>query len=109
MGRNILNDYFENYKLDFNKIQAQIDKIKIITHPIRYAIILMLIKNKEMTVTDIQNKLSMQQSTISNHLKLMKDYSLLITKRNGKNIYYTVNSKKVKKLLENMRIEIIDE
>jgi len=78
-------------------------------HPIRYAIILMLVKNKKMTVTHIYNKLLLQQPTISNHLKLMKDYGILITKRDGKNVYYSVNNKMVKKLFETMRIDINDE
>ncbi|HQI71050.1 MAG TPA: metalloregulator ArsR/SmtB family transcription factor [Bacteroidales bacterium] len=109
MEKNILNDYLENDKIDFKKINVHINKLKVFMHPVRYAIMLLLIKYKKMTVTDLYEKLSMKQAPVSNHLKLMKDNKILLTKRDGQKIYYSVNEKIVKTLFECMRLTIEDE
>ena len=109
MEKNILNGYLENDKIDFKKINVHINQLKVFMHPARYAIMLLLIKNKKMTVTDLFEKLSMKQAPVSNQLKLMKDSKILLTKRDGKKIYYSVNEKLVKTLFECMRLTIKDE
>ncbi len=109
MEKNILNDYLENDKIDFKKINVHINQLKVFMHPVRYAIMLLLIKHKKMTVTDLYEKLSMKQAPVSNQLKLMKDSKILLTKRDGKKIYYSVNEKLVKTLFECMRLTIKDE
>jgi len=104
-----LNDYSKNHKLDFKKIQQQIDKLKALMHPVRYAIVVLLVEHKKMTVTDIYDKLSMKQAAVSNHLRLMKDSRILLAKRDGKKIYYSVNDKVVKALFECLKLSFNDE
>lgn len=106
MEKNILDEYSQNHKLDFKKIQVHIDKLKVIMHPVRFAIMVLLVNNKKMMVTDIYQMLSMKQAIVSNHLKLMKDSKMLLAKREGKKIYYSVNDKVVKALFECMKLDI---
>lgn len=109
MEKNILIDYSQNHKLDFKKIQVHVDKLKVFMHPVRYAIMVLLVNNNNMTVTDIYKKLSMKQAPVSNHLKLMKDSQILLAKRDGKKIYYSVNDKVVKTLFECVKLGNNDE
>ena len=108
MENNILNDYLENDKIDFKKINVHINQLKVFMHPVRYAIMLLLIKHKKMTVTDIYRELSIQQAAVSNHLKLMKDSGILYSERCGINILYSVNDQALKTLYESTKLDFID-
>lgn len=63
--------------------------------------ILEALRSGEKTVSDIAESLQQSQSNISNHLACLRDCGLVSSRRNGKNIYYSIASKKVKSLLEN--------
>jgi len=109
MEKNILNDYTENHKFDFKQIEEHISKLKVLMHPVRFAIMVILVKNKKMTVTDIYKALSIQQAAVSNHLKLMKTNRILCSEREGQNIFYSVNDKALKSLFECIKLGINDE
>jgi len=40
-----------------------------------------------------------EQSTASHHLGIMKDKGVLVSRREGKNIYYSIRDEKLKQLL----------
>jgi len=109
MEKNILNDYRVNHKIDLKHIEEKVAKLKILMHPVRFAIMVLLIKNKKMSVTDIYNELSMQQAAISNHLKLMKTNGILCSERDVQNIFYTVNNNELKTLFECLKLSFYDE
>jgi len=109
MEKNILDEYSQNHKLDFKKIQVHVDKLKVFMHPVRFAIMVLLVNHNNMTVTDIYKNLSMKQAPVSNHLKLMKDSRILLAKRDGKKIYYSINDKVIKALFECMKLDINQE
>jgi DNA-binding transcriptional ArsR family regulator len=46
--------------------------------------------NREMIVTDIYTKLHLEQSVASQHLKWLRDAHVVTTKRDGKQICYSV-------------------
>ena len=62
--------------------------LKAIAHPMRMSILSLLEEGRELTVTEIHNKLNIEQSTTSHHLGILKDKGVLISKRNGKNTFY---------------------
>jgi len=109
MENNILNDYTTNHKFDFKQINEHIDKLKVVAHPVRFAILVLLVKNKKMTVTDIYRELSIQQAAVSNHLKLMKDTSILFSERCGINTFYSVNDQALKTLYKSIKFGYLDE
>jgi len=94
----MLEHYKTKGKIDLNKFAPFIEQLKVISHPIRFAIIVMLTNNKKMTVTEIYEELHLQQAAASNHLKLLKANKIIVCKRNGKNSYYAVNEKTMGKL-----------
>lgn len=62
--------------------------LKAIAHPMRIAILNFLEDGKKLTVTEIHELLSIEQSTTSHHLGILKDKGVLDSKREGKNTYY---------------------
>ena len=53
----------------------------------------------EMSVSDISAMLSMTQSAISHQLRLLKSSKLVKSRRNGKNIYYSLDDDHVVSIL----------
>jgi len=104
MENNILNAYTTNHKFDFEQIKEHIDKLKVLAHPVRFAILVLLVKNKKMSVTDIYKELSIQQATISNQLKLMRNSNILFSERYGINIFYSVNDQALNTLYDCMKL-----
>ncbi|HNW71090.1 MAG TPA: hypothetical protein PKI01_11850 [Bacteroidales bacterium] len=85
------------------KIEENINQLKVIVHPVRYAIIVLIMVNKRMNVTEIYNELSISQTVASGHLKLLSVNDFLCVEKVGKNSYYTLNYKTIKKMTEAMR------
>lgn len=57
--------------------------------------ILDTLRDKELTVTEILDSMSISKTNLSQHLSLMKDRGILNSRREGQHIYYSVSSKKV--------------
>ncbi len=62
--------------------------------------ILCALDNEEMCVCDIANLLNMTKSSISHQLKVLKIDRLVKSKKNGKEVYYSLNDEHVKMVLE---------
>ncbi len=78
-------------EMDIQKIKYTAKKLKIATHPIRVEIIESILENKEMNVTQIYQKLNLNQPETSLHLGLMRQFGILNKVRRGKMSIYTVN------------------
>lgn len=73
--------------------------LKIVGDPTRCKIISALLMN-EMCVGDIANVLSMTKSSISHQLSKMKDAGVVKARRNGKEIYYSLDDEHVAEIFE---------
>ena len=74
--------------------------------------ILMHLGEKDYNVTEIVNKLKIEQSLVSHHLNKLKCCGLVRTKQDGKNIVYSLTDpeiyvilKKVEKLSNKLKIK----
>ena len=67
---------------------------KTFSHPKRLEI-LCLLKDGELTVGNITEKLGTSKANVSQHLTIMRMARILKTRREGVNIYYTVANKKL--------------
>ena len=86
--------------LEQNKVDSiAIKKVSLIlrslNHKLRQMIIKMLSESDKLTVTEIYIKLRIEQSVASQHLAILRKSGIVETTRDGKNIYYYVNSKKL--------------
>lgn len=73
-----------------NQENFDIDVIKALGDETRLEI-LNLLGNKEMNVNDIAQNCTVSRPTISHHLQIMKRAGLLSSRKEGKEIYYSVN------------------
>ena len=81
--------------LDYSAVKSAAMTLRAINHKLRQQIIRLLEENKRMNVTDIYVKLRLEQSVASQHLAILRRANIVITERDGKFIYYTVNYKRI--------------
>jgi DNA-binding transcriptional ArsR family regulator len=86
--------------LKIEQLEQAAGMLKAIAHPMRIAIINYLEDGKRMTVTEIHEKLKIEQSTTSHHLGILKDKGILSSKRDGKNTYYFLRNENLSKIMD---------
>jgi DNA-binding transcriptional ArsR family regulator len=86
--------------LEVSKLEAVASKLRAISHPMRIAIIELLSGDKQLSVTEIYKNLNIEQAAASHHLNILKNKGILIARRDGKKIFYSLRS--------NIITEIID-
>lgn len=62
--------------------------------------IMYAISDEELSVLSIAETLGMEQSTISHQLRVLRNNKLVRARRDGKQIYYTLDDDHVKKIIE---------
>ncbi len=87
-------------ELQIEQLERAANTLKAIAHPMRIAILNYLDEGKRMTVTEIHNKLNIEQSTTSHHLGILKDKGVLGSKREGKNTYYFLKNDNLSKIID---------
>ncbi len=92
-GENTLNINYYNVK------KASL-VLRSLNHKLRQQIIKIINDSNKLAVTEIYVRLRLEQSVASQHLAILRKAGIVITKREGKFIYYSINKK---------RIEAIDE
>lgn len=91
----ILGDFEINYADLRNGLLA----IRAINHPIRQDLIRIILEGKTISVTTLFIQLRLEQSVVSQHLAILRRVNILKTKRDGKNIYYSVNIEEIKRII----------
>ena len=86
-------------KLDESLITKSADLFKVVGDETRMKI-LVSISNEELCVNDIADKVNMTKSAVSHQLKLLKDKRLVRGRRDGKNVYYSLDDVHVKAILD---------
>jgi DNA-binding transcriptional ArsR family regulator len=72
---------------------------KTLSHPTRIRI-LDALRDGELTVRDLQDKLKIEQSTVSQHLAALRAKDFVVTRRDGSSIWYSVSDRLTWKLLD---------
>lgn len=75
---------------DFLRIISEDNRLKI----------LCLLRDGEKCVCDVWQFLDSPQNLISHHLKVLKDFNLLISRKEGLYVYYSLNDKELAKYKE---------
>lgn len=78
------------------------ETLKALAHPARLKIVVGLIKD-ECSVSQIQKVLGLPQSTISQHLGILKNAGVIKGRREGTKTCYRVIDARVRKIIEVMR------
>jgi DNA-binding transcriptional ArsR family regulator len=86
--------------LDIQKLEIAASKLRAMAHPMRIAIIDLLTENKKLTVTEIYERLNIEQASASHHLNILKNKGLLDSKRDGKMILYSLKTNVLANVIE---------
>src|SRR3972149_6004875 len=65
--------------------------------------ILNLLRDKQLSVTELIEKTKLSQANISQHLSIMKSKGIVTSNRRGKNIYYKLTNPKIIKAFDIIR------
>ena len=87
-------------ELSSTQLEASANMLKAIAHPMRIAILSFLEGGQSLTVTEIHEKLGIEQSTTSHHLGILKDQGVLTSKRSGKNTFYSLKYSSLSHIVE---------
>jgi DNA-binding transcriptional ArsR family regulator len=79
--------------------QAASDFLKALSHEARLVILCLLIDG-EKSVTEIEQLLKLRQPAVSQQLARLRADDLVATRRDGKNIYYSLARPEVKQVIE---------
>jgi DNA-binding transcriptional ArsR family regulator len=86
--------------LDITKLEMAASKLRAIAHPMRIAIIDLLNEKSKMSVTEIYSALDIEQASASHHLNILKNKGVLVSKREGKKIFYSLKSVTLTEIIE---------
>jgi len=97
---NVFNYFCKNFKiipmsklvLDISKLELAANKLRAIAHPMRIAIIDLLHEKNKLSVTEIYSALDIEQASASHHLNILKNKGILVSKREGKKILYSLKN-----------------
>jgi DNA-binding transcriptional ArsR family regulator len=69
--------------------------LRALNHKLRQQLLKVIHEEQKITVTELYVKLRLEQSVASQHLAILRRTGLVITKRDGKFIYYIINQKRL--------------
>ena len=81
--------------IDYYNIKKAALVLRALNHQLRQQIIETIHENKMLTVTQLFVSLRLEQSVASQHLAILRKAGIVSTERNGKFIFYTINSSRI--------------
>lgn len=85
----------EDIRLDFNVLRKAVLILRAVNHKLRQSIVRLLEEYGKLTVTEIYVKLRLEQSVASQHLAILRRAGVVITERDGKYIFYSLNKPRI--------------
>ena len=89
---------FNTFDISFKKLQKKIDlasrRLKAISHPSRLKIVSLLI-NTEYTVQSLSLKTGIPQSTLSQHLSVLRERDIVEYRKDGQYSHYSLSDKNI--------------
>ncbi len=83
-----------------NSLQETADFAKALSHPARVEIINLLVRQKSCICNSIVEQLPLSQSTVSQHLRELKDAGLILGEIEGQKVCYCINKERFNKLAQ---------
>lgn len=89
-----------SYKTNPDYFEKKADVLKALAHPARLCIVKGLIEHGESNVMSMQNCLKVPQSTISQHLSVLRSLGIIKGRREGLEVFYSVSHEEVKEIIK---------
>lgn len=74
--------------------------LRALNHTLRKKLLEMMQDKGEVMVTELYKKLKIEQSVASQHLAILRRAGIVVTRREGKCIYYSTNIKRIAEVME---------
>lgn len=88
----------ESFEVDLLNVKKAGLIIRAVNHKLRQQILKLIDESGKITVTELYVKLRLEQSVASQHLAILRKAGFVKTVRDGKFIYYSVNTDRLKEL-----------
>ena len=95
---NTLSENGSSLKVDLLNVKKAALILRALNHKLRQQIIKLIDEQGKMTVTELYVKLRLEQSVASQHLAILRKAGFVKTVRDGKFIYYSVNTSRLHEL-----------
>lgn len=82
-------------QIDLLNLKKAALTLRALNHKLRQQILKMIDDHGKMTVTDLYVNLRLEQSVTSQHLAILRKAGFVKTTRDGKFIYYSVNTSRI--------------
>jgi ArsR family transcriptional regulator len=100
-----------NDKVEHNEMLIQNDAdidiasraLKAMAHPLRLKILCILGTNEEISVQDLVERVGTSQSNISQHLSILRDKNILVSRKDANKVYYRIGEQNILHLIEAMQ------
>jgi DNA-binding transcriptional ArsR family regulator len=90
MPENSMRQKLSNFKAEF---------FKALSHPLRISI-LDALREGELTVNEISQKFSVEPANASQQLAVLRNKNIVVARKEGANVYYSVTDRTIFKLLD---------
>jgi len=95
----ILKKGDKDIQLDYSNLRKAVLVLRAVNHKLRQRVIDLLEENGSMTVTDIYIKLRLEQSVASQHLAILRRAGVVLTDRQGKFIFYSLDKDRLAQIM----------
>jgi len=95
---NTLSESGSSLKVDLLNVKKAALILRAVNHKLRQQILKLIDEQGKITVTEIYVKLRLEQSVASQHLAILRKAGFVNTDREGKFIYYSVNTNRLEEL-----------
>jgi ArsR family transcriptional regulator len=85
-----MRQQLSNFKAEF---------FKALAHPLRISI-LDALRERELTVNEISQRFDVEPANASQQLAVLRNRNIVVTRKDGANVYYSVSDKSILKLLD---------
>ena len=98
-----MNKHYDSLQraLDQDVLVLKANALKALGHPTRLAIIEILSRG-EQCVCRIMDELELEQAIVSKHLRILRDAGLVVARKEGLNIYYSLACACIIRLMEHV-------
>jgi DNA-binding transcriptional ArsR family regulator len=93
---NSMSESGTHIKIDLLNLKKASLILRALNHKLRQQILKMIDEQGKTTVTELYVKLRLEQSVASQHLAILRKAGFVNTDREGKFIYYSVNTNRLK-------------
>ncbi len=90
--------------IDIEPLKEQAELLKVLAHPVRLCIVLKLLHSTSLDVTSLQCCLGIPQSTLSQHLSMLRLHRVVTGDHEGTRVMYSVSNNTVKEIVKQLDI-----